>query len=381
MKVLLLHNQYIQQGGEDVVVQNELEALQKLLGKENIFEYRVKTNPDQKRKILISILYSIKEYQNIFQLVKKHKIDIVHIHNYFPLLTVSVFKAARDAGAKIIHTAHNYKLWCIAGTFYRDQLGICTLCTKPNNLLSGIRHKCYRNNLLQSAITKLSFWNYKKSGLLNYIDKMIVLSEFQFQVFADLGIEKEKMVLKSNMVHFTPSSIDINNKKDYLFIGRLEYSKGIDFLLSNWKLLPSSFILKIIGTGSLDTQLRSQYAEFKNIVFLGELDKSKVGTSIQHAKYTIQPSLWYETFGLTIIESMMLGTPVIGLNIGTRAEMIETGKNGLLTTEANFIKTIHESVEYEMYEKMCHAAVESALKYQPEHIIQHQLNIYKEVLN
>jgi glycosyltransferase involved in cell wall biosynthesis len=381
MKVLILHNQYIQQGGEDIVVKNEFEVLQNTLGKEHVFEYVVKTNPDQKWKIVSSVLFSFKEYKNVFNFVKKNKIDIVHIHNYFPLLTISIFKAARDAGAKVIHTAHNYKLWCIAGTFYRDQVGICTLCIKSNNILSGIRHKCYRNSLFQSAITKLSFWNYKQRGMLNYIDKLIVLSEFQFQLFADLGIEKEKMVLKGNMVHFNPSSININNKKDYLFIGRLEYSKGIDFLLSNWKLLPSSFILKIIGTGSLDTQLRSQYAEFKNIVFLGALNKTKVGEYIRSAKYTIQPSLWYETFGLTIIESMMLGTPVIGLNIGTRNEMIDSGKNGLITTEEKFISTIIESEKFELYEKMCHEAVACALKYQPENIIQQQLSIYKEVLN
>lgn len=381
MKVLVLHNQYIQQGGEDLVVQNELEALQKVLGKDYVFEYVVKTNPHQKWKILRSVLYSFKEYNYIYKLVKKNKIDIVHIHNYFPLLTVSVFKAAHDAGAKVIHTAHNYKLWCIAGTFYRDQVGICTLCTKRNNILSGIWHKCYRNSLFQSAITKLSYWNYKKRGLLNYIDKMIVLSEFQHQLFLDLGIEKEKMVLKPNMVHFVPATIDVNKKKDYLFIGRLEYTKGIDFLLRAWEQLPNNFVLTIIGTGALEQKLRNQYAAYPNIVFLGELHKTKVGAYIQNAKYTIQPSLWYETFGLTIIESMMLGTPVIGLNIGTRTEMIASGKNGLVTTENDFLATIIRSEHYDGYEQMCHEAVTSALKFQPEQIIQHQLSIYKEVLN
>jgi glycosyltransferase involved in cell wall biosynthesis len=381
MKVLLLHNKYIQQGGEDVVVQNELEELRNVLGTENVLEYVVKTNPHQKWKILKSVLYSFKEYKYVHKLVKKNKIDIVHIHNYFPILTISVFKAARDAGAKVVHTAHNYRLWCIAGTLYRDQVGICTLCTKPNNILSGIRHKCYRSSLIQSAITKLSFWNYKKRGLLNYIDKLIVLSEFQHQLFIDFGIDKEKMVLKNNMVHFHPATIDVQKKKNYLFVGRLENSKGIKFLLSAWKQLPNYFILTIIGSGSLESKLRIEYASYANIVFLGELNKTKVGEYIQSAKYTIQPSLWYETFGLTIIESMMLGTPVIGLNIGTRTEMISTGKNGLLTTEADFIATIITSEHYVGYEQMCNNAVASALKYLPEHIIQHQLSIYKEVLN
>lgn len=381
MKVLIVHNKYSQLGGEDMVVMNEVEALKFAIGTENVFEYVVKTELNQKWKILKSILYSNNEYKKVYNLIKHNNIDIVHIHNYFPLLTISVFKAAKDAGAKVVHTAHNFKLWCIAGTFYRDQVGICTLCTQPKNILSGIKHRCYRNSFLQSALVKLAFWNYKKRGLLKYIDKMIVLSDFQLKLFESLKVDKQKMVLKNNMVHFLPTTINPDNKKNYLFVGRLEYAKGIEFLLTSWIKLPPKYILTIIGTGSLEVTLRNKYQNYPNIQFLGEQDKTTVGEYIKKSRYTIQPSLWYETFGLTIIESFMLGTPVIGLQIGTRSELIEDEKSGFLCTKENFIETIIKSDEYQGYDKMCLYSANAALKYMPDKIIQQQLEIYKEVLN
>lgn len=381
MRVLLLHNKYNQQGGEDIVVRNEFESLQRVLGTEYVFRYEVQTLPEKKWDIIRSMFYSFKQYNKIHDFIISNKIDIVHIHNYFPLLSISVFKAAKKAGAKVIHTVHNYKLWCIAGTFYRDKVGICTLCTKPNNFLTGIKYKCYRNSYLQSAAIKIAFWNYKRLGLLNDIDKMIVLSQFQLKLFTDLGIKKDKMILKSNMVQLKPTIIDIHSKKDYLFIGRLEKEKGIEFLIQSWIKLPATFILTVIGSGSLDAVLKIKYAGYSNIKFLGEIDYKQVSSYIQKAKYTIQPSLWYETFGLTIIESMMLGTPVIGLEIGTRTELIESGKNGFLCSESNFVETIMQSNHFDDYENLCQNAIASSVKYRPEQIIQQQLAIYKEVLN
>ena len=381
MKLLLLHNYYSQQGGEDIVFQNEREQLKNILGKENVFEYTVKTEVANKLQIISSVLYSKKHYKQVYQLIKMNNIDIVHIHNYFPLLTISVFKAAKDAGAKVIHTAHNYKLWCISGIFYRDNIGICTLCSQPNNLFSGIRYKCYRNSFLQSLVVQFTFWIYNKIGLLKYMDKVIVLSKFQFEMFYKLGFDHTKLILKPNLIHYLPLAKESVIKNNYLFVGRLEYSKGIVFLLESWEKLPSNFILTIIGTGSLETELLLKYRSYSNIIFTGELNKEEISKHIERSKYSIQPSLWYETFGLTIIESMMLGTPVIGLNIGTRNEMITSGENGLLTTEADFIATIVKSEQYEGYDKMCKNAAASALKYLPEQIMQEQLNIYKELLH
>jgi glycosyltransferase involved in cell wall biosynthesis len=47
------------------------------------------------------------------------------------------------------------------------------------------------------------------------------------------------------------------------------------------------------------------------------------------------PSIWYENNPLSVIESLCMGTPVIGACIGGTPELIENNKTGLLYTHDN----------------------------------------------
>lgn len=84
MKLLIIHNKYQSNNicGEDIVYRNELESLQKKLGKENVFNYEVSNDDISKLKLLFEIWFSFRHYKNIKKLVQENKIDIVHIHNF-----------------------------------------------------------------------------------------------------------------------------------------------------------------------------------------------------------------------------------------------------------------------------------------------------------
>ena len=96
MKLLIIHNKYQSNniGGEDIVYKNELESLQKELGKDNIFSYEVSNDDISKFKLIFGIWFSFKHYNNIKKIVKERGIDLVHVHNFYPLLTPSIFKAS-----------------------------------------------------------------------------------------------------------------------------------------------------------------------------------------------------------------------------------------------------------------------------------------------
>ncbi|HKM19046.1 MAG TPA: hypothetical protein VJY14_03185 [Aliarcobacter sp.] len=149
MNLLIIHNRYQSNniGGEDIVYQNELESLQKKLGKENVFSYEVSNDDISKIKLIFNIWFN-KHYNNeVKKIVEENDIDLVHIHNFYPLLTPSVFKASKDAGAKVVHTLHNYRLWCISGIFFRDGYGVIS---------SGLLYLFFINSILITAIP-LSF--------------------------------------------------------------------------------------------------------------------------------------------------------------------------------------------------------------------------------
>ncbi|MBI2791940.1 MAG: glycosyltransferase family 4 protein [Gammaproteobacteria bacterium] len=379
MKVLIVHNAYQshQVGGEDIVVKREIAGLQESLGHDNVFEYIVSNDDIQFSKLAVNIWGDKTHYKQIFALVQKNNIDIVHVHNFFPLLTTAVFKAAKAAGAKVIHTLHNFRWWCSSGILYRNDIGNCEKCIDKKFGFPGVIHGCYRNSHIQSLVANLAFTWYRQQFDANDIDMYFVLSHFQQEKLKS-KIPFQKLQLKPNWIDEPKQVYLSEEKKDYVFVGRLEPAKGIDVLLSTWKKLPKSFHLQIIGTDD-DGKYLKQYA-CENISFLGKLTREEVLAHIGKAKYLLQTSLSYETFGLTIVEALSFGTPVIGFNIGTRSEFIQTGKNGFLCEKENLEATLLQSYDFSDYKTLSQNAFESAKPFYSQTVLPHQISIYKKII-
>lgn len=379
MKILIIHNKYRSEyiGGEDIAYKNELVSLQKELGKENIYSYEVSNDDINTFKLFFTIWFSFKYYKEIQKIVKENNIDLVHIHNFYPLLTPSIFKAAKKSGAKVVHTLHNYRLWCIMGIFYREGYGICELCTKNRFSLQGILNKCYRKSLFQSVVVQLSFWFYRIMRIFDNIDHYFVLTDFQKDKVKSLGIDENKIILKPNSLKMFG---EISKKKDgYIYVGKLDESKGIVELLKVWKKLDTKYCLTIVGGGDLEEKLKKEYQQ-RNIIFKGKCSREDTLQMISSSKYLIQPSLLYETFGLTIIEAMNFGVPVIGFDIGTRRDFIVDGNNGFLCDQNTLKDTIEKSFNFSGYELMSKNALLKAKEFDNDYIIKKQIEIYKNIL-
>lgn len=378
MKVLVVHNAYQSHfiGGEDLVVQRELNALKQVLGNENVFEYFV-SNDDIRMIDLATKLWGNQiHFKHVVNMVKKHAIDIVHVHNFFPLLTPCVFSGAKFAGAKVVHTLHNFRWWCSSGILYRNNKN-CEQCFDKPFAWPGIVHKCYRNSYLQSMAASLAFGWYRLKDYAKHIDAYFVLSDFQHQKLKK--ILDAKMLLKPNGID-APTFKYNESKKDYLFVGRLEAAKGIELLLDTFAKLPMQFRLKIIGTGENENILRQTYQQ-ENITFLGQLPHEKVLKIMAESKYFIHSSLTYETFGLTLVEALSVGTPVIAINIGPRAEFIQAGKNGFLCKAEELEQTILKAEEFADYDGLSKQAFESAKPFYMSNIIQKQIGYYQTLLS
>ncbi len=76
-------------------------------------------------------------------------------------------------------------------------------------------------------------------------------------------------------------------------------------------------------------QLAAKYG-LSNITFNGYLQGMELTTLVRDARCSIMPSEWYENSPLSILESLALGTPVIGSRIGGIPELINDGEDGLL---------------------------------------------------
>jgi glycosyltransferase involved in cell wall biosynthesis len=122
VKILLTHNFYQIAGGEDAVMKNESDLLINN-GNEVIFHT---IDNVQIGSLLFKILatlnvpFSYPQYRKMLKVLKTENPDIVHIHNYFPLLSPSIFYACEKVGVPLVHTLHNYMAVCQTALLMQD---------------------------------------------------------------------------------------------------------------------------------------------------------------------------------------------------------------------------------------------------------------------
>ena len=93
--------------------------------------------------------------------------------------------------------------------------------------------------------------------------------------------------------------------------------------------------LKIVGDGPLAPTVKLAAEQNSRIEWLGSRSLTEVLTLVGDATMLVMPSIWYETFGRTIIEAYACGTPVIASNLGAMAELVVDGETGLLFAPGN----------------------------------------------
>ena len=122
-------------------------------------------------------------------------------------------------------------------------------------------------------------------------------------------------------------------------MGRMVVEKGIKVLAAALKLSPYS--ITTIGDGPENEVLRS----LQCVEFLGLVTRTEVVERMRKAEYLVMPSIWYETFGMVMIEAFACRLPVIASNIGVMAELVKEGKTGLLF-EAGSASDLSQKLEW-----------------------------------
>ena len=85
---------------------------------------------------------------------------------------------------------------------------------------------------------------------------------------------------------------------------------------------------KIVGDGPLADMVRETAARDPAIEWLGRRSLEETLTFLGEAVCLVMPSIWYETFGRTIIEAYAEGTPAIASRLGAMTEMVDEGRTG-----------------------------------------------------
>jgi len=331
LRVLFVHNRYILAGGEDQAFESEVELLTQFGQEVSTIEEQT-TYPQgvlQKIGIASNSLWSKAWHRKFQVLLRENRPDVVHIHNFFPLISPSVYYACREAGVPVVQTLHNYRLACPGATFYRDGK-ICEECLDRGPLHS-VRHGCYRGSKLGTASVALMLELHRRKGTWqSMVDCYIVLTEFAQKKMIAAGLPPEKIRVKPNFVIPDPGP-RTGIGQFALFVGRVEEQKGIPTMLAAWDRLSQSIPLVIVGDGPFAPTLAAEIAQrgSLNLDYRGRLSRAEVIEVIKQARFLVFPSEWYEGFPMTIAEAFACGVPGICSRLGSMQEIVHDGRTGL----------------------------------------------------
>jgi FkbM family methyltransferase len=332
MKIMLVHNQYQQPGGEDVVFEQERGLLER--AGHHIMVYQrsnVELENITVRQISLAknVVWAGDTHREFTELLAREKPQLVHIHNTFVMVSPSIYLACEQANIPVMQTLHNYRLICPAATLFRDG-HVCEECIE-HTLWRGVRYACYRNSRLATGAVALMLAVHRKRHTWDKkVQGYIALTEFARSKFVEGGLPEEKIFVKPNFVYPDPG-VHLSTGEYAVFVGRLSAEKGASTLLAAWDRLGNRIPLSILGDGPERKGLELQAADrrLSNVSFLGRVKREEARATMRNACCLIVPSECYETFTLTIAEAFACGIPVICSRLGAMQEIVEDGRTGL----------------------------------------------------
>lgn len=391
MKILAIHN-FHRKGsasGDDQVFKSETALLENHGHK--VIKYTITNDSfdeaDIVKKILaaLGMLWSLKSYREVKKIIKNEKIQIVHVHTFFPLLSPSVLYAAKKSGCKVIATLHDTRFICPCSTSLRGTQ-LCNECG-DGHYLRMFKYRCFKNSRIQSLLVAIIFKYHRvRKSFYKQIDRYICLNENQIQLLKSIGFDGNKISKKYNFVPDQEVNMKLSEEVDLpnryvVYYGRIGEEKGIRILQDIWEQLPD-IPLVVMGGGPLEKEFFNWAKVHKQVFYLGYTPHEKCLSIVKRGEFVVFPSIWYEGCSMVEIEAESQAKALIATDLGFSVEAIENGVNGFripLGDVSGFVKAIENLwLKPEMAIKMGeNARADYEAKYMPEDNYRQLMEIYK----
>ena len=303
------------------------------------------------------ILYSPEAKRKIGEVLDRFQPDVVHMNNINFQLTPSIIYAVKQRGIPLVQTVHDYQMVCPNHLLYNfSKNEPCERCLGGSHI-GCIKNRCIHGSLVKSILGFIEAKLYRSLKTYKKVDLFICPSHFLEQKLQSAhSFYQGKTYTIHNFINKKQFTKTTDVTEPYIvFVGRLSREKGVEYLAKTAGLLPEYTFL-VAGNGP-DEELLSG---IPNIKRLGFLTGEKLTEVMGNAKLLLLPSVCYENCPLSILEAHSMGVPVVTMNYGGMAELVENGITGTLAEDATprgiadaIRKTLEDEVYYNKLKKSC----------------------------
>jgi glycosyltransferase involved in cell wall biosynthesis len=317
-RVLLLHNRYRVEGGEERAVELQLRALQDA-GVEHRLLERHSAGAGRGRAAAALLRGGAATAQVAASVRTLGGQVVVHAHNTLPLIGPRGLAAARDAGARVVLHLHNARLFCAIGVAARDGAP-CFRC-RDRNTLPGLVLNC-RESLPEAAVYAAALALHQPL-VLEAVDRFVAPSEWAAGQLGLLGVPRERL---EALPHYLPAaelaaSSRAHEGRYALAAGRLAPEKGLDTAIE--AAARAGVPLRIAGEGAAADDLAAQARRLDAPVeLLGRIERTEMPALLAGAAMLVLSSRCHEFSPYSVLEAMGAGLPVVATRSGGVPELV-----------------------------------------------------------
>jgi glycosyltransferase involved in cell wall biosynthesis len=317
MRVLLVHNRYRIQGGEERSVELQLDALRRAGVAHALLERR--SSDLSRTQAALALLRGGRDEDDVEAATRELGADVVHVHNMLPLPGPRALEAARSAGASVLLHLHNLRLFCAIGVAARDG-GPCFRC-HHRNTLPGLALNC-RGSLPEAAVYAAALARHQPR-VFEAVHRFVVPSSYAAGQSALLGVPADKLEV---LPHYLPAEAFAErsgaDQGGYALVAsRLSPEKGVDAAIE--AAASTGIPLRVAGEGPAAAELTA-LAERSGapVAFTGRLERASLARELAGAAMLLMPSRYHEFAPYSALEAMAAGVPVIASCLGGLPEIL-----------------------------------------------------------
>ncbi len=329
----------------------------------------------------LNAIWSRKSYARMAEAIDRFQPDLLHVHNFFPILSPSIHASAKAKGIPVVQTLHNYRLICPNAQLMRNREP-CDLCVGRRVKWPAVRYGCYRKSRRASAaVAAMTGVHHVLGTFQKDINQFIALTHSAANIFVAGGLPIDRIAVVPHAVNDPGARVDYKDRRGGLFVGRLSEEKGLDVVLRAWHEIEVP--LTIMGDGPERPRLEAIAPP--NVRFLGHQSQDAVSDAMRSAALLVFPSLWREPFGLTVVEAFSHGLTVLSAQ-GAVDDLVVPGVTGERAPPGDFAawrdmatKLFSEPDRLNALGQGARAEYEA--RYTPDRVVARRLALYEQLLS